>query len=409
MTTTLPVRGTSAKNLVLTSLAAILLATGITWAHCGACGTHAPAPPKDIVSTAAAAGQFKTLAAALTAADLVKPLQGKGPFTVFAPTDAAFARLPKGTLQTLLRPENKGLLTSILTYHVVPGRVKASRVIKIKAADTLNGQRVNVTVKGKKAYVDDAQVIKTDIAASNGVIHVIDKVILPSSKDIVATAVKAGSFKTLATALKTAGLVEALQGKGPFTVFAPTDKAFAKLPKDTVETLLKPANRGKLQAVLKYHVVAGRVFADRAVSAKQAKTLQGDSLRVSSSKEGVRINNARVISADVDAANGVIHVIDTVLLPPEKRQASHGPAAKRMLTHTIRNGSALYNAGYQKHCAAMYELTAEELLKMSPSPLSHDVREQLTRAMDRSRRTHCPDSRAWLMRHALNAAMAALD
>jgi len=409
MTATGNIRATSTRTLVLTSFAAILLATGTTWAHCGACGTHEAPKPSDIVSTAVAAGQFKTLAAALTAADLVKPLQGKGPFTVFAPTDAAFAKLPKGTLQTLLKPKNKDMLTSILTYHVVPGHVEAARVIKIGAADTLNGQRVNVRVKSKKVHVDDAQVIKADIAASNGVIHVIDRVILPSSDDIVATAAEAGSFKTLATALKTAGLVEALQGKGPFTVFAPTDKAFAKLPKGTVETLLKPENRAKLQAVLKYHVVSGRVFADRAVAAKQAKTLQGDSVRISSSKEGVRINNARVIGADVDAANGVIHVIDTVLLPPEKRQANHGPAAKRMLTHTIKNGSAMYNAGYHKHCAMMYELAAEELLKMSPSPLSQDVRGQLSRAMDRSRRTHCPDSRSWIMRHALNAAMAALD
>lgn len=134
---------------------------------------------KDIVDTAVAAGSFGTLAKALTAAGLVETLKGKGPFTVFAPTDAAFAKLPAGTLDNLLKPENMAQLTKVLTYHVVPGSVKAADVVKLTEAKTVQGQSVKISVKGGKVTVDGANVTATDIAASNGVIHVIDSVILP--------------------------------------------------------------------------------------------------------------------------------------------------------------------------------------------------------------------------------------
>ena len=141
-------------------------------------------------------------------------------------------------------------------------------------------------------------------------------------KDIVDTALAAGNFNTLATALTEAGLVEALKGDGPFTVFAPTDEAFAKLPKGTVESLLEPENRDKLIAVLKYHVVAGRLDASAVSEAKGAKTLNGQQLAFSAKKGNVMIGEAKVTAADVKAANGIIHVIDTVLLPPEQHSSA---------------------------------------------------------------------------------------
>jgi uncharacterized surface protein with fasciclin (FAS1) repeats len=139
------------------------------------------AKSKDIVDTAVAAGQFNTLAAALEAADLVGTLKGDGPFTVFAPTDAAFAKLPEGTVESLLKPENRDQLVAILTYHVVPGEVTAADVVKLSEAKTVNGQDVAITVADSRVRINDANVIKTDIDASNGVIHVIDTVILPGS------------------------------------------------------------------------------------------------------------------------------------------------------------------------------------------------------------------------------------
>jgi len=144
-------------------------------------GAHARPTPdkKDIVDTAIAAGSFKTLAAALQAAGLVDTLKGKGPFTVFAPTDEAFAKLPAGTVDDLLKPENKSKLVAILTYHVVSGKVLATQVTKMHSAKTLNGESLSITVNDGSVMVDNAKVVKTDILCSNGVIHVIDSVLLP--------------------------------------------------------------------------------------------------------------------------------------------------------------------------------------------------------------------------------------
>ncbi len=271
--------------------------------------------PQTIVQTAIEAGSFKTLVAAVQAAGLAETLSGKGPFTVFAPTDEAFAKLPKGTVENLLKPENRAALKNILLFHVVEGEAMAGSVVKMNSATMLNGQRAAVKVKGGEVMLDDAKVVKTDIKCSNGVIHVIDSVILPETRDILTVASEAGSFNTLAAAIEAAGLTEVLRGEGPFTVFAPTDTAFAKLPPGTVENLLKPENREKLRSVLLYHVVPGRVFADQAMKTSSAKTAQGTTVDLRAAAGTVIVDNAAVMSADIEASNGVIHVIDTVILP----------------------------------------------------------------------------------------------
>lgn len=288
-------------------------------ALCGAPpNAHADcADKKDIVDTAVAAGSFNTLATALTKAGLVDALKGDGPFTVFAPTDEAFAKLPKGTLDDLLKPENKGRLSAILTYHVVSGRVPAEKALKLTNAKTLNGQQIDLVVKNGGLTIDGAKVVKTDIECSNGVIHVIDSVILPSDKNIVATAQAAGTFKTLIAALTAADLATALQGDGPFTVFAPTDEAFAKLPKGTLDSLLKSENNEKLASILKLHVASGRAFATDALAAGKVSTLQKEVVRVRMVDGKARVNDANIVKTDIDASNGVIHVIDTVLMPHE--------------------------------------------------------------------------------------------
>jgi transforming growth factor-beta-induced protein len=271
-------------------------------------------PPSDIVDTAVGDGRFKTLAAALTAAGLVDTLKGKGPFTVFAPTDDAFAKLPKGTIDTLLKPESKKALTDILTYHVAAGSMMAADVVKMSLIDTVNGIPVKVKVDGSKVYINDAQVIITDIVASNGVIHVIDSVMLPPL-DIVDTAVADGRFKTLAKALTAAGLIDTLKGKGPFTVFAPTDEAFAKLPAGTINALL--ADKAKLTSILTYHVVAGRVMAADVVKLTSADTVNGKPVTIKVDGGKVFINGVQVIITDILTSNGVIHVVDSVILPPQ--------------------------------------------------------------------------------------------
>ena len=263
---------------------------------------------KNIVQTAIAAGQFKTLVKAVEAAGLAETLSGTGPFTVFAPTDEAFAKLPDGALESLLK--NPEALKSVLLYHVVAGKVMAADVVKLKTAKTALGQSVQIDAS-KDVRVENANVVKTDIAASNGVIHVIDAVIMPKN-DIIEAARAAGSFKTLLTAIEAAGLTDTLRSEGPFTVFAPTDEAFAKLPKDTLDALLK--DKAKLTSILTYHVVAGRVMAADVVKLTEAKTVQGQSVKVAVAG-GVTVDNAKVVKTDVPATNGVIHVIDTVIMP----------------------------------------------------------------------------------------------
>jgi transforming growth factor-beta-induced protein len=326
-----------------TALVALAAIATVGFAPIQAGAAKVKKPTKDIVDTAVGAGSFKTLAAALGAAGLVDTLKGAGPFTVFAPTDAAFAKVPADTLAALLKPENKAALTSVLTYHVVSGKVLAKDVVKLngKSVPTVNGASVTVTVSGKKVKVNDSNVVTTDVLATNGVIHVIDAVLIPkdlklaaagpastvppttvaaaaATKDIVDTAVAAGSFKTLAAALGAAGLVDTLKGAGPFTVFAPTDAAFAKLPAGTVEGLLKPENKAALTAILTYHVVAGKVPASTVVTlnGKTAKTVNGADVNIKVVGTDVFVNDAKVLTTDIMASNGIIHVIDSVLIPP---------------------------------------------------------------------------------------------
>ncbi len=348
----------------------------------------------DIVDTAVAAGKFKTLAAALGAADLVDTLKGEGPFTVFAPTDEAFAKLPAGTVETLLKPENKGKLAGILTYHVVPGRVLAKQVVGLKGAKTVNGQRVDISVNDGTVMVDGATVTATDIQCDNGVIHIIDSVILPADKNIPETAKAAGSFGTLLAAVGAADLAGVLSGEGPFTVFAPTDEAFAKLPEGTVATLLKPENKQKLVDILKYHVVAGRVYSEDAVAAKTAKTLQGSPIGVSVSDSGAFINKAKLVATDIDAANGVIHVVDAVLLPPEK-----GADARQVIEETVAQGAALFNSGHHAACANLYQSCMTELMSSS---VSTPLKSHMTRVMQSANSQQCDTDRAWTLRRGID-------
>lgn len=293
-------------NLFLT--ATLLIAIVLSSASC----TMAK---KDIVGVAS--DDAKTLAAAVTAAGLVETLKGTGPFTVFAPTDAAFATI-QSDVDNLLKPENKAELAKVLTCHVVSGKMMASDLKDGQELTTLDGSKLKVSkMSDGKIMVGDAHVTVADVAASNGVVHIIDKVILlpkpmAKAKDIVEIASE--SAKTLAAAVTAAGLVETLQGAGSFTVFAPTDAAFAAIQKD-VDNLLKPENKAKLAKILTYHVVSGNVMAADLKDGQMVTTVEGSKLKVTIKDGKVMIDGANVISADIPASNGVIHVIDKVLMP----------------------------------------------------------------------------------------------
>ncbi|MGF1573382.1 MAG: fasciclin domain-containing protein [Sumerlaeia bacterium] len=311
------------KNLSIAALATVVSfgASLQAQVYGGAKPASAPASKAaygdkpNIVETAVAAGSFNTLVAAVQAAGLAETLSGPGPFTVFAPTDEAFAKLPAGTVESLLLPENKDTLISILTYHVVPGKVKSTQVVNLSNATTVQGQRVDVSTKDGSVFIDKAKVVTADVYASNGVIHVIDSVILPETKNVVEVAQGAGSFNTLIAAATAAGLADYLSTEDGITVFAPTDAAFAKLPAGTVEDLLKPENKEKLKSILALHVVSGTVYSDKALEVKNAQSVGGGALTISADSGKPTVNGAGIVATDIEASNGVIHVIDTVILP----------------------------------------------------------------------------------------------
>ena len=286
-------------------------------------------PGKDIVDNAANASNVTTLVAAVKAAGLVDTLKGTGPFTVFAPTNDAFAKLPAGTVDTLLKPENKDQLVNILTYHVVSGSYKIVDLTDGQMLTTVEGQQLKITKSNGKTMVNDVPIETEDVISKNGITHVIGSVLMPKSGvmvggalmtpdlNIVQNALNASNVTTLVAAVKAAGLVDTLSGAGPFTVFAPTNDAFAKLPAGTVDTLLKPENKSKLVDILTYHVVSGRYTAKDLTDGMTLKTVEGKTLKISKDEVGnMSINGtAMVQTKDVISSNGITFVIGEVLTP----------------------------------------------------------------------------------------------
>ena len=310
---------------------------------------------QDPAATAASNNpQLTTLVAAVKAAGLVDTLNGPGPFTIFAPANSAFAKLPAGTVEGLVKPEAKATLTSILTYHVIGGKKLSSKdLAKTKTFTTVNGEALTIGGTSSKLTVNGTtNVVLADVQVANGTVFIVDSVLMPkkpaataeagamaaTEADAAAVGVPAtgkGSLKgmaedpaataasnnpgltTLVAAVKAAGLVDTLNGPGPFTIFAPVNSAFDKLPAGTVDTLVKPENKDKLTSILTYHVVAGKKLSS-ADLAKMATldTVNGGKLKVAVSGKTITINGStKVVLADVQVANGTVFLIDSVLMP----------------------------------------------------------------------------------------------
>ena len=310
------------RNALLNVAAIAGLGATALLTACGG-GHDEPAVP-DIVQLAQANPDLSILVEAVVSAGLVDTLKSAGPFTVFAPTNAAFAALLSELGQTKAQLlANKALLTTVLTYHVLPAKVASSAIPFGKAITTMQGSILKIdNVAGAVTITDGrnrtSKVTTPDVAASNGVVHVVDKVILPADKNIVQTAQSLPQFSILVEAVIAANLQGTLSGTGPFTVFAPTNDAFAALLTELVLTkaaLL--ANTALLTKVLTYHVVAGRVLKADVPLNTAITTVQGETLTVNSSLAIVdqRGRTSKIIGTDVLTTNGVIHVIDKVILP----------------------------------------------------------------------------------------------
>ena len=370
----------------------------------------------DVVSLAVSDGRFKTLAAAITAAGLVDSLQGDGPFTVFAPTDEAFSKLPDGTVEDLLKPENKGKLASILKFHVVPGRVGLADAFEAGQVKTLLGETVEIGFSDGRVRISEASLVDANIAGSNGIIHVIDSVLLPPApkKDIVNVAKKSGKFTTLLAAAQAAGLVEALSGDSPLTILAPTDEAFKALPKGTVEHLLKSENLDQLREILMLHAISGEVSAGDALNAVSAKSLSGGKLKFAIDGGTFKVNGATIVKTDIVCDNGVIHVLDKVLLPEAdssdcdscspREETAMAPIDR--IEAAIEKGVPVFNGGNHAGCAEIYEACLSALAQ--DEQMESSVRRAMGELVERVGKVEDDTRRAWMLRQGLDHVYAAL-
>ncbi|MEP4079808.1 CIA30 family protein [Haloferula sp.] len=368
---------------------------------------------KSVVDLALADERFKTLTAALTEAKLVETLNGSGPFTVFAPTDEAFSKLPKGTVEELLKPENRAKLQSILKYHVIPGSVDLAAGLKAGEASSVQGEALSIEFAEGRVRVNEATLLDANITASNGVIHVIDSVLLPPApkNDLASVAERAGSFGTLLAGVEAAGLSDVLTEEGPLTILAPTDEAFAKLPKGTLKTLLKKENRDQLVAILSMHAIKGTVTGGDALNAKRANSVSGEKLQFSIEAGSFKVNGATILKTDITCDNGVIHVIDEVLLPGSTSKEKQKPATAktiapdRRIEGAIEKGVPVFNQGDHEKCADIYRDCLTSLA--SDRSLDDSVRQSLSDLIKRADHAK-PTERAWLFRAGLDRVLASL-
>ena len=377
--------------------------------------TYGGKDSKDVVTTALSDGRFKTLTKVLTSAELVETLRGEGPFTVFAPTDEAFDKLPADVTSNLLRPENSEELVNVLKYHVLAGSVRLAGALEAEGAKTISGDSISVTFTDGKVKVNDASLINSDIQCSNGVIHVIDSVLLPPkpATDLVAIAKKSGNFSTLLSAVEAAGLSDTLSSASEVTILAPTDEAFNKLPKGTLESLLKPENRKALQKILAMHVLNGKISAGDALNEKQAMSFSGESLTFKVMDGFLKVNSSTIVSTDIAADNGVIHVLDSVLLP-EEGNASKEPADVssskspiELIESAIDRGVPIFNQGDHQSCADIYRDCLQELI--STKKINGEFLGAMQTLVANSKMVKDNTRRAWMLRNGLDHLYQALD
>jgi len=305
--------GVDLKGKIITILISISMLIGL-FSGCVEEETEPEPEEKNIVETAIENDDFNTLVDAVVAAGLDSTLSDESEeFTVFAPTDAAFAALDQEYLNNLVNNDT-ATLTNILTYHVVSGNVMSTDLSDGMRAETVNGKYITISIDGGNVMIDDAMVTTADIECSNGVIHVIDAVIVPKD-NIVETAIANSDFNTLVSAVVAAGLDSTLSDESElFTVFAPTDAAFAALDQEYLTNLVEN-DTANLTKILTYHVVSGKVLSTDLSDGMSVATIEGTNITITFDNSTVYINDAMVSSADVICSNGVIHIIDKVLVP----------------------------------------------------------------------------------------------
>lgn len=290
----------------------------------------------DLVDNFSKISSLSTLVTQVSNAGLTETLRG-GPYTIFAPENMAFSKLPATTIQNLAKPENKKQLTDTLTYHLIAGTFKIEDLSDGQEITTINGAKLLVKKDSGTTTINGAKVINADLSTSNGVAHIIDTVLVPknqnlkltnvggvelsSEKDFLQNLALAPTLTTVAAAVDAGGLTSTLKTEGPFTIFVPSNSAFSNLPAGTVENLLKAENRSQLISILTFHVIPGKLLVANLKDGQEITTISGAKLKVKIVNNVVTIigakseNIATIITPDVVQSNGVAHIIDTVLFP----------------------------------------------------------------------------------------------
>ncbi|MGJ8636086.1 MAG: CIA30 family protein [Phycisphaerales bacterium] len=334
--------------------------------------------------------------------------------TIFAPTDEAFAKLPRETVDFLVSDKGQSTLQSILAYHIVPGVLRSSDLLNTRSISTLNGQTLDVqTNQGLSVAGSSFELV--DASFDAGIVHVIDSVLIPQSKSVLELTAQTDELSTLATAIEVAGIGDQLGSEnGPWTVFAPLNSAFASLPEGALEDLLKPANRAQLIDVLGLHVIPGRISSAELLTTKRARTYFGNQVEFGLKNGKIEVQGTRIVAADIQAVNGVIHLIDGVITKssPTNDQTAATPNAGKQLNHeavrlydlAIERGVHLFNNGQREACAFVYELTIESMIALGSDNLDRVGIEMLEMGLADAESESDWVKRAWIYRRALDAA-----
>lgn len=361
----------------------------------------------DLATVAKAAG-LNTLLALIEAAQLELPT-GE-PITIFAPTDEAFAALPEATVVELLKPANRETLRTILKHHVSQSGLASAELLTRRSVSTLSGQRVGVD-GSTQINIGNARVLAVDVPFGGGVVHVIDSVLMPELNSIGAIAAETESLSTLAAAVAAAGLSDQLGVEnGPWTVFAPVNSAFDSLPSGTVEKLLQPENIAGLIEILGLHLVPGRIYANELLTAESTQSFFGNTINFELQGGEVTIDGARIVASDIEAANGVVHLIDRVILPaPSTETAAEASVSVQMRAQAaelcelaINRGAPLFNAGQPAGCAAVYEMAIESIVRLGSGSLDRGSVQVLEMALAEADIENNPTERAWIYRRAID-------
>jgi transforming growth factor-beta-induced protein len=362
------------------------------------------------LASVATKAKLTTLLELVKAAGIEFPKDAK--LTIFAPTNEAFAKLPREQVEFLTSAKGKPALQAILKHHVVAQSLESSALLDRRRLKALSGQSLEVDPAA--LTVDGARLVATDVAFDGGLVHVIDSVMVPELRSIEEIVAQDERFATLRAAIGAAGLGPQLgaENSGPWTVLAPSNDAFAKIPADALKALL--ADRPALTAVLSAHVLPTAIRRDEMLAQGSARTLMGDGTVAFALASGaITVDGARIEVADIEAANGIIHIIDRVL-PARSAATATAPAAASpqraeraaaVLELAIERGVPRFNAGDTASCAALYELAIASVVLLGEDAVSADAKAELAKALEQGASHEDASERAWIYRRAMDRAL----